>query len=223
MERLMMPVEPSDPVTGPYWPSDHAGVAATVSVQVTASGREMPWAVVNDDPLRPGEQSLFLVGTDRRDTVLVGQMRDGRVWGYVSSLRTRGLHELSADGQVYVHAAADSDYVRLGPRLTRDTVTYAGAGNDRVFGGRGADVVYGGDGRDLLFGNGGADQLFGEDGPDYLFGGTGDDLLSGGDSRDVLFGQAGNDVLIGGLGIDWLFGGPGDDDLEDDGEDRLFA
>ncbi len=89
MERVMAPVTPSDPAKGPLWPSDHAGVAAAVGLQVAKNGQPQPWVIVNDDPLHPGERALFVVGTDGRDQI--------RIDPYVGRPLGRGDDEILGD------------------------------------------------------------------------------------------------------------------------------
>lgn len=81
--------------------------------------------------------------------------------------------------------------------IARDTIienTFAGYGDDWVFGNTADNRLYGG--------YSGDDALFGNDGNDTLWGLSGSDLLRG---------DKGNDRLIGGLGADTLVGGQGSD------------
>lgn len=212
-DRVMKPVIPTDPVTGPLWPSDHAGVAATIGIHIAPNGREMPWAVVNEDPLRPGEEALFVVGTNRRDTIFVNRHWNDAIAVGMPSAQYHGVFQPTLGGHIYVHASDGNDFVFLSPWVYRDAMIYAGSGNDWVFGGRGDDVIFGGAGTDFLFGRGGNDELWGGDGNDFLFGGAGHDKLRGQAGNDWLFGQSGDDDLDGGDGFDWLFGGLGRDEL----------
>ncbi len=222
MDRVMAPVTPSDPAKGPLWSSDHAGVAAAIGLQVAANGQPQPWVVVNDDPLHPGERAIFIVGTDGRDQIRIDPSGSDRL--AVTMTMTRGTYQPTRGGQIYVHAAAGNDVVRLSPSVKRDAVIYAGLGDDVVYGGSGNDEIHGGDGRDFLYGEAGQDVLDGGAGADLLSGGLGNDSLSGGDGGDLLYGGAGNDVLAGGAGDDWLFGGAGHDRLFGElGDDWLFG
>jgi len=200
--------EPADQTPSGLWPSDHAGVAATLALHVAADGSELPWAVVNDDPQRPGERAVFVVGTQDRDRIVVDQHRNGEVFGRVARYGEFGPFQPTAAGHVYVCCGAGSDSVEITWRVSHDSVIDAGAGNDKVyaFSWVGNDIIDGGDGNDLLFG------------------GRGNDTLSGGPGRDILFGQWGDDVLDGGLGRDFLLGGPGTDQLVDaDQSDRALG
>ena len=218
----MAPVTPSDPAKGPLWPSDHAGVAAAIGLQVAKNGQPQPWVIVNDDPLHPGEQALFVVGTDGRDQIRIDPYAGGRL--AVAMTKTWGTYQPTKGGQIYVHAANGNDTVRLSPTVKRDAMIYAGLGDDVVYGGSGNDEIHGGDGRDSLYGEAGQDVLDGGAGADLLSGGLGNDSLSGGDGNDLLYGEAGNDVLLGGAGNDWLFGGAGHDRLSGElGDDWLFG
>ena len=211
MQRVMRPVTPSNPVTGPLWPSDHAGVVATLGLRVGDTGQDQSWIVVNDDPLLQGEQAVYLVGTDGSDQISVDQYANGQV--AVTMANQRHLLQPTTGGRIYAHAGGGHDTVRLSSRVNRAAMVFAGDGDDRVYGGSGNDEIHGGDGRDLLCGKLGEDKLFGEAGADLIFGGAGNDWLSGGDGNDHLFGRAGNDQLYGGAGQDQLYGGVGDDRL----------
>jgi endonuclease/exonuclease/phosphatase family metal-dependent hydrolase len=222
MQRVMEPVTPSDPATGPRWPSDHAGVAATIALHVSATGQEQPWMIVNDDPLHPGEQALFIVGTDGRDQIRIDQYASGRIAATMADNSSVFLP--TAGGHIYVHAADGNDRVSLTARVNHDAMIFAGLGDDTVYGGSGDDEIRGGDGRDSLFGEAGHDTLDGGAGADRLLGGLGNDWLLGGTGNDLLFGGAGHDKLFGESGNDWLFGEAGDDELDGgDGYDWLFG
>jgi endonuclease/exonuclease/phosphatase family metal-dependent hydrolase len=196
MERVMDPI-PDPSATGPLWASDHAGVAATVSLHVSDTGAQWPWAVANDDPERPGEQALFLTGTDRADRFRVVPWRHNQLAVAMTTVAGWQKFAPTADGHVYVYGGAGPDVVSL-DGVRRDAVVDAGAGNDRVFSGRGHDFLDGGPGNDTLRGGGGNDILLGGEGDDLLVTGGGADLLIGGAGRDWLFGQGGGDLLIGG-------------------------
>ena len=92
--------------------------------------------------------------------------------------------------------------------IAHDTIienTFAGYGDDWVFGNTANNRLYGG--------YAGDDYLFGNDGDDTLWGYSGDDLLRG---------DRGNDRLIGGHGDDTLVGGQGDDRFYFRPEDGIF-
>jgi endonuclease/exonuclease/phosphatase family metal-dependent hydrolase len=223
-------ISQTDRTPSGLWPSDHAGVVATLAIHVAADGSELPWAVVNDDPARPGEQALFVMGTNRSDDFTVDQSAGGDVSVRLGR-QAMGVFHPTAGGQVYACLGAGNDSLRLTPRVTHDAVIFAGPGNDTVWGGSGSNFIDGGDGNDvlvggpgndtlrggagndMLYGLGGDDFLDGGPGNDYLYGGPGNDILLGGDGNDLLCGGAGNDLLIGGRGNDALFGEAGDDIL----------
>jgi len=223
-------ISQADRTPSGLWPSDHAGEVATLAIHVAANGSELPWAVVNDDPVRPGEQALFVMGTNRSDDFAVDQTASGD-FSVRMGRRNMGVFHPTAGGQIYACLSAGNDTLRLASRVTHDAVISAGAGNDMVCGGGGSnfidggggndrltggirnDTLLGGSGNDALYGLAGDDLLDGGLGNDLLYGGAGSDILLGGDGNDVLFGGAGNDLLIGGRGNDLLFGEAGDDIL----------
>lgn len=88
-----------------------------------------------------------------------------------------------------------------GPNETANG-SYAGAGDDTVYGSSYTDVITGGDGNDLIYGFDGDDLLVGNAGNDTLVGGNGNDSLYAGAGNDILGGGAGNDILWGGAGND---------------------
>jgi hypothetical protein len=221
MDRVMEPVTPDDPETGPLWPSDHAGVAATIGLRITTDGWETPWAVLSDDPRHPGEQALFIVGTDRPEGILVDRLWDGGFTVRMPRLPRSELIHGAFGGQIYVHAGAGNDLVYLSRRVSHDAMIFAGDGDDLVWSGEGNDEIFGGAGSDWLFGLGGDDWLCGDEGCDLLFGGTGNDHLFGAADDDWLCGGSGDDELDGGEGYDWLFGNAGRDSLT--GGEREFA
>lgn len=189
-------------------------------VMMELGGQELPWVVVNDDPLREGKQALFVVGTDQKDTFRLGPHGSNALAVGMSRPGDLGVFSLLPDEHIYLNASGGDDIV-LALNVKRDTSIYAGLGNDVVFAGRGHDVIFGGAGNDCLFGMSGDDALWGGAGNDCLFGGVGKDQLRGESGNDWLFGGLGDDELDGGDGYDWLFGGPGFDLLQN-GE-RTFA
>jgi endonuclease/exonuclease/phosphatase family metal-dependent hydrolase len=191
-------ISQSDRTPSGLWPSDHAGVVATLAIHVAANGSELPWAVVNDDPMRPGETAAFVVGTWAADRVMVNPRANGDLAVTLAPSPQPTILHPSASGRVYVVTGGGNDCVAVAPGVRRDTVIDAGDGNDVVFGGAGNDLIYGGAGNDLLFGGAGNDVLLGGHGNDMLFGGNGNDLLIGGRGNDLLFGESGDDILIGG-------------------------
>jgi len=221
MERVG--ISQADRTPSGLWPSDHAGVVATLAIHVAADGSELPWAVVNDDPVRSGQQALFVMGTNRSDDIAVDQLATGDVTVRMGRQNMGVLHP-TAGGQVYVCLGAGNDSARLSGRVTRDAAISAGPGNDMVCGGSGNNWIDGGEGNDLLFGGSGSDTILGGPGNDVLYGLAGGDFLDGGAGNDLLYGGAGSDILLGGPGNDLLFGGPGNDLLIGGrGNDLLFG
>jgi hypothetical protein len=198
MDRLMEPVTPSDPIFGPLWPSDHTGIVATIGIQLAPSGKQLPWAIVNDDPLSPGEQALFVVGTDRSDTIYLKQIADDAMVVRMTRPRYRGIFHPTLGGRIYVHASIGNDFVSLSKKVDRDTMIFGGPGKDWVIGGRGNDLIDGGWGSDCLVGRWGHDILVGGQGWDILYGGSGRDFLIGGYGGDFLGGGSGQDILVAG-------------------------
>ena len=99
--------------------------------------------------------------------------------------------------------------------IAHDTIienTFAGYGDDWVFGNTANNRLYGGySGDDYLFGNDGDDTLWGYSGNDLLRGDEGNDRLIGGSGADTLVGGLGDDILQGGAGADRFYGGGGQD------------
>lgn len=94
--------------------------------------------------------------------------------------------------------------------IAHDTIienTFAGYGDDVVFGNTANNRLYGG--------YAGDDYLFGNDGDDTLWGLSGDDLLRGDRGNDRLIGGHGADTLVGGLGNDTFVFSPGDGVYDD--------
>jgi endonuclease/exonuclease/phosphatase family metal-dependent hydrolase len=222
-------ISQADRTPSGLWPSDHAGVVATLAIHVAADGSELPWAKVNDDPMRPGQQALFVMGTNRSDAFAVDQTANGDV-SVRMGRQSMGTFHPTAGGQIYACLSGGNDALRLAARVTHDAVISGGAGsdvvcgggsnfidggdgNDVLIGGVKNDTLLGGNGNDVLYGLAGNDFLDGGPGNDFLYGGVGSDILLGGDGNDLLFGGAGNDLLIGGRGSDLLFGEGGDDIL----------
>ena len=136
---------------------------------------------------------IAVAGTDGADTIVMPNETplDGEYWGEI-------------------HANEGDDNITLSSTLRY--WTYAGDGNDSVFGvGAIGDFVDGQAGDDYLEGYGGDDYLYGAAGSDALYGGDGNDSLSGGDGSNFFYGGNGNDTLIGGADDDFINGGSGND------------
>ena len=201
MERVG--ISRADRTPSGLWPSDHAGVVATLAIHVAADGSELPWAKVNDDPMRPGEQALFVMGTNRSDDFAVDQTANGDV-SVRMGRQSMGTFHPTAGGQIYACLSGGNDALRLAARVTHDAVISAGAGSDVVCGGGGSNFIDGGDGNDLLTAGNASDTILGGPGSDMLFGLAGNDFLDGGPGNDFLYGGAGSDILLGGDGTDFF-------------------
>ncbi|MGF1632714.1 MAG: CAP domain-containing protein [Phycisphaerae bacterium] len=137
------------------------------------------------------------------------------------------------DGVVVTRPAAGVNYVFFnlgdGDDFVRNVTgqfvyTYAGPGNDTLFGGWGPDYAFMGEGNDWVDSASGNDWIEGGPGDDYIFASAGDDTVYGGDGNDRIYGGSGNDLLNGDAGDDLIFGGPGNDTLEGSyGNDRLYG
>ena len=135
-------------------------------------------AFLQIDPNDPNRFNLAVVGTDRRDGIvldLVGSQIIVRDHG-----RSLGSFDADVSG-IFVDARGGNDVVLLDDDIQIDATIFGGSGNDLLVGGSGDDTIDGGSGRDLIFGGDGDDHLVGGEGIDFLFG------LLGDDSEDDLF------------------------------------
>lgn len=94
--------------------------------------------------------------------------------------------------------------------------------DDTLYGGHESTTSWAGPGNDMLFGNAGNDVLFGGRDNDTLFGGRGDDVLHGDLGDDVLCGDLGADSLWGGEGADTFYVGTDDVVMDRRPEDVLI-
>ena len=137
-----------------------------------------------------------------RSTTLTIYDTGGTDWLDVRTDRYNQVIDLSPESWSSVYGLINNVVI------AHDTIienTFAGYGDDWVFGNTANNRLYGGyAGDDLLFGN---------DGNDTLWGYSGNDLLRG---------DRGNDRLIGGHGDDTLVGGQGDDRFYFRPEDGIF-
>jgi autotransporter-associated beta strand protein len=123
-----------------------------------------------DDPFSPGQQALFITGTDNPDFFTLQQYPDGsvRVLSRSPSGTLRVLGTFQPDERIFVYGFGGGDSVDASS-VTYDVIMFGGPGNDRLIGGYGNDLIIGGDGDDLLNG--------GRGGNDMLIGGAGADVL----------------------------------------------
>ena len=80
--------------------------------------------------------------------------------------------------------------------LTSFDPTFAGSGNDMIYGDAGIDFIYGGVGTASIDGGTGNDFIYGGTGSETIHGGTGDDYIKTGDGNEQIFGDTGNDLLV---------------------------
>lgn len=143
-----------------------------------------------DDPFSPGQQALFVTGTDGTDFFTLQQYADGsvRVLSRSPSGALRVVGTFQPDERIFVFGFDGGDSVDASS-VTYDVIMLGGSGNDRLIGGYGNDLIIGGDGDDLLNGGRG-----------------GNDMLIGGNGSDVLIDQQGStavtdDYLVSGASV----------------------
>ena len=140
-----------------------------------------------------------------RSTTLTIYDTGGTDWLDVRTDRYNQVIDLSPESWSSVYGLTNNVVI------AHDTIienTFAGYGDDWVFGNTANNRLYGGyAGDDLLFGN---------DGDDTLWGYSGNDLLRGDKGNDLLIGGSGADTLVGGLGDDRFYFRPDDGVYEDE-------
>jgi endonuclease/exonuclease/phosphatase family metal-dependent hydrolase len=244
METFVEPV-PLDPTsttpdTDPLWPSDHLGITATIALHVASNGRELPWAVVSNDPSRPGEEALFVMGTSRNDYLFVNECPDGKLVVTNKMCQQLGVSPANAGVHVYAYGGPGDDTVFLSRHVTHNAVIYGGLGNDFLRGGIGNNILLGGEGNDKLFAWGGRNVMIGGQGKDSLFGAGDGSILIGGttvyDNNEValqaILTEWASDIqtdariahILAGVGPDGLYRLVKRDTVQDDGaRDQLFG
>ena len=156
------------------------------------------------DPLRPGQNALFVGGTAAADAIGVDRRGTSQYdvgvlsfpAGQSPTLWTGTFSGLI--GRVVVYGGAGNDVIAVDNNLKADAWEYGGAGNDVLIGGGGNNVLLGGDGNDVLYAGNGRDILIGGAGADLLFGNGGDDILIGGTTA---FDR--NESALGGVQLEW--------------------
>ncbi len=139
-----------------------------------------------------------------RSTTLTIYDTGGTDWLDVRTDRYNQVIDLSPESWSSVYGLINNVVIAHGTIIEN---TFAGYGDDWVFGNTANNRLYGGyAGDDLLFGN---------DGNDTLWGYSGDDLLRGDRDSDRLIGGPGDDTLVGGLGDDRFYFSPDDGVYED--------
>ena len=146
--------------------------------------------------LDPTSGLLTVVGTDRRDAVLL-DMQDGNLRVRISGQDS--FFDPNQVQQIQINVLRGNDLVTVSDLIAINCKIDGGLGNDTLDGGAGNDSLLGQAGNDIMVGGPGGDELQGNLGNDSLDGGLGDDSING---------QAGNDSL---------FGGPGGDQMRDTG------
>jgi len=161
------------------------GLGVTITpTQVSVPGRKpvsysniesvsAPAAVIIDG-------DLLIGGTNANDSINVS-MNPARTNVIVSlNGQVSGTFPLAnITGRIVVHSNEGNDLIQVGAIVPVDTVVFAEAGNDRLFGGGGNDLLDGGAGNDSAVG------------------GNGNDTMVGGDGRDTMVGSAGIDTAVG--------------------------
>jgi Ca2+-binding RTX toxin-like protein len=125
---------------------------------------------------------LQVIGTDRRDVVLVDPCSGNRLSVSTNFLPGGGFRIIPAAGinRVLVLLGGSDDTATANANLDIPVFMDGGDGNDILKAGRGGGVLVGGRGNDTLTGGDGRDILIGGEGADILHGGRGGDILIGG-------------------------------------------
>ncbi|MFO0852207.1 MAG: hypothetical protein U0871_27135 [Gemmataceae bacterium] len=142
--------------------------SAAVAIQV---------ALLEPDPICPGQQSLFVGGTTGDDHIVISPAAGGAVQVQANGM---SVGAFAPTGRVVVYAQAGDDDVQVAGGITLPAWLYGGDGNDRLKGGSGTNVLTGGGGDDLLVGGNNRDVLIGGAGADRLVGNAEDDILDAG-------------------------------------------
>ncbi|MBI3408200.1 MAG: right-handed parallel beta-helix repeat-containing protein [Planctomycetes bacterium] len=163
--------------------TNSAGARLTVTTQVA-----VVVAAVLPDPCNPGQNALFVGGTERDDEIEIERECRSGVFkveieqeghdGHSHSRWEQSFH--GPVSRIVVFGQAGNDDIEVAGNITVPAWLYGDAGNDHLKGGAGNDVLLGGDGCDTLIGGAGRDLLIGGRGSDRLVGGPDDDILIGG-------------------------------------------
>lgn len=121
--------------------------------------------------ITPAGTELRIVGTDRRDNILISRKGKGVLItnGEWSMLWNKGV------SSIRIEAGGGNDRISVKSNIWTSVTLFGGAGNDTLIGGTGDDRLYGGAGADLLNGSAGNDVLvtLGDDARDRSIGGPG--------------------------------------------------
>lgn len=118
-------------------------------------------AAVLADPLHPGQNALYVGGTDAADQITPKPRGTSQFDVSIGSRpAVRGVAPWSATvtgpiSRVVVFGGAGNDKITLASKLKGNAWVYGGDGNDTILGGAGNDVLIGGTGNDQLTGRGG--------------------------------------------------------------------
>lgn len=160
---------------------------------------------------------LTVVGTERRDVVLVSLVRNDPSTLTVRANGRSSTYPVSEVSRVRVDTLGGNDSVLVSERFGAVRIPFevhGGAGNDAVTTGSGNDLVLVGAGRDTVSTGAGDDQIDGGSGDDVVTGGADDDRIFGDLGRDRIDAGAGDDDIDAGLGNDRVTTGSGNDTVD---------
>ena len=165
-----------------------AGLSSTISTEIRVTTLEEPGtAVTGLDPLRPGEEALFITGTSSNDRIYITQLSATRVRITLNGRLMAEADTPNPAAFIYVNGGDGSDQITVADGVTLSMCLMGGNGNDSLRGGSGDDVIFGGPGNDWLYG--------GWDGDDILVGGLGADWVEGHDTANP-YPSSSSDLLI---------------------------
>ncbi|HEY1068386.1 MAG TPA: hypothetical protein VGE52_19845, partial [Pirellulales bacterium] len=122
-------------------------------------------AFVATDPVNSGLDSLFVYGTDGKDSIKVALVA-GQYQVTINKVVVGTFPPPT--GGLYVYGAMGDDTIDVGSTTTLNAFIDGGLGNDKISGGLGNDVILGRDGKDSLAGRGGKDVIIGGLGADSI-------------------------------------------------------
>ena len=152
------------------------------------TGLESPGSVVAGlDPMRPGEEALFITGTGGNDRILITQLSATRIRVALNGVVMGEADTPNPAAFIYVNGGEGSDQITVDDAATLSFCLMGGNGNDSLRGGSGDDLIFGGPGRDFLYG--------GWDGDDIIVGGGEGDWVEGHET-DNPYPSSSSDLLI---------------------------
>jgi fibronectin-binding autotransporter adhesin len=159
--------------------TDKDGAAKSINRQITVKN-----AALLPDTLNPGQQALYIGGSNADDTIEVKADKTGKITYDIHSGRSEWTGNLTGSfSRIEVFGLAGNDNIEIDGDSQAPAWLYGGAGNDNLtasdancilIGGTGNDSLIGGKGRNLLIGGSGLDVLSGKGGDDLLIAGTTD-------------------------------------------------